>query len=316
MKSAVSKRDVTKYSDPYTGILRGKHAAVAASGDAARVPALVMKMRDLYDRLNTAEKKVIQYVIDHPQEVVSLSVSDLADKCGSSEATVVRACRSVGMKGYQDMKLSLIQNIVTPLQNIHEGISEADTASAVLDKIFQSTIHTLNYTRDVIDIKAIEEAVSLIMQARRIDVFGLGNSHAIALDAQHKFMRLGLNVAAFADSHMQSISSAFLAKGDVVIAISHSGSSRDVIEAAGVARENGAKVISISNIGTSPLSKISDVSLFTASNETKYRIVAVASRHAQMAIIDVIYTLVAMRKGEEAVKGFKRVEVALEDKKY
>ena len=305
-----------KYVDPYTGILRGKNGKPHAGAAAKRVPALVLKMQALYDRLNAAEKKVIRYVIDHPEEVVSLSVSDLADKSGSSEATVVRACRSVGMKGYQDLKLSLIQNIVTPLQSIHEEIGETDSASAVLDKIFQSTIHTLKYTRDVIDITAVERAAGLIMQARRIAVFGLGNSHAIALDAQHKFLRLGLDVTAFADSHLQSISSAFLGTGDVVLAISHSGSSRDVIEAASVARENGAKVISISNIGTSPLTKVSDVSLCTASNETKYRIVAVASRHAAMVIIDVIYTLIAMRKGGEAVKGFKRVEVALEDKKY
>lgn len=305
-----------KYVDPYTGILRGKNGKPHAGAAAKRVPALVLKMQALYDRLNAAEKKVIRYVIDHPEEVVSLSVSDLADKSGSSEATVVRACRSVGMKGYQDLKLSLIQNIVTPLQSIHEEIGETDSASAVLDKIFQSTIHTLKYTRDVIDITAVERAAGLISQARRIAVFGLGNSHAIALDAQHKFLRLGLNVTAFADSHLQSISSAFLGTGDVVLAISHSGSSRDVIEAASVARENGAKVISISNIGTSPLTKVSDVSLCTASNETKYRIVAVASRHAAMVIIDVIYTLIAMRKGEQAVKGFKRVEVALENKKY
>jgi DNA-binding MurR/RpiR family transcriptional regulator len=307
---------VKKYVDPYTGILRGKNGKPHAGAAAKRVPALVLKMQALYDRLNAAEKKVIRYVIDHPEEVVSLSVSDLADKSGSSEATVVRACRSVGMKGYQDLKLSLIQNIVTPLQSIHEEIGETDSASAVLDKIFQSTIHTLKYTRDVIDITAVERAAGLISQARRIAVFGLGNSHAIALDAQHKFLRLGLNVTAFADSHLQSISSAFLGTGDVVLAISHSGSSRDVIEAASVARENGAKVISISNIGTSPLTKVSDVSLCTASNETKYRIVAVASRHAAMVIIDVIYTLIAMRKGEQAVKGFKRVEVALENKKY
>ena len=305
-----------RYADPYTGILRGKNERPRTGGTAERVPALVMKMRALYDRLNAAEKKVIRYAIDHPEEVVSLSVSDLADKSGSSEATVVRACRSVGMKGYQDLKLSLIQNIVTPLQSIHEEIGEKDSASAVLDKVFQSTIHTLKYTRDVIDVTAVERAAGLLMKARRIAVFGMGNSHAIALDAQHKLLRLGLNVTALADSHLQSISAAFLGTGDVVLAISHSGSSREVIEAASLARENGAKVISISNIGTSPLTKVSDVVLCTASTETRYRIVSLASRHAAMVIIDVIYTLIAMRKGDDAVKGFKRVEAALEDKKY
>jgi len=147
-------------------------------------------------------------------------------------------------------------------------------------------------------------------------VFGMGNSHAVAVDIQHKLMRLGFGVIALSDSHLQAISSAYLSRGDVVIAVSHSGSSRDVIEAANVAKANGARVIGISSFGRSPLSKIADVNLYTASNETKYRIVAVASRHAQMVIVDVIYTVLAMRMGPEAVRGFKRVELALEDKKY
>jgi RpiR family transcriptional regulator, carbohydrate utilization regulator len=281
-----------------------------------QTPALVLKMQSLFKKLNKAEQKVIGYVVGHPEEVIYLSVSELAEKSGSSEATVVRACRSVGMKGYQDLKVSLTQNIVTPLQSIHEEIEEDDPPMVILDKIFQSTIHTLNFTRDVIDIDAVEKAVNLILKANRIVVFGMGNSHAIASDIQHKFLRLGLNAVAFSDSHLQCIASAHLTKEDVVIAVSHSGSSKDVIDAVKLAKGYEASIISISNFGKSPLSKVSDVNLYTASKETKYRIVALASRHAQMALVDVIYTMIAMKKGPEAVEGFKKVETALEHMKY
>jgi DNA-binding MurR/RpiR family transcriptional regulator len=281
-----------------------------------KIPALVLKMKELYSRLNTAEQKVIGFVIEHPEQVVYFSVSELAERSGSSESTVIRACRSVGMKGYQDLKVNLIQNIVSPLQSIHEEIEQTDPPATVLDKVFQSIIYTLNFTRDVIDNEAVNEAAKIIMQARRVVVFGMGNSHAIALDVRHKLMRLGLDVTAVSDSHLQCITAAHLTRDDVVIAISHSGSSRDVVDAAKLAKGYGAKIIGISNFGKSPLSLISDVSLFTASEETKYRIVALASRHAQMAIVDVIYTIIAMKKGGEAVNGFKRVEVALKDKKY
>jgi len=282
-----------------------------------RIPALVLKMKALFSELNGSEQKVISYIIEHPEEVIYLSVSDLAEKSGSSTATVVRACRSVGMKGYQDLKLNLTQNIVTPLQSISEKINENDSITVVLDKVFSSTIHTLNYTRDVVDIKAVEEAVLLILNAHRIVVFGMGNSHGIATDVQHKFIRLGLNVVAFSDSHLQSMVSAHLSERDVVVAISHSGSSKDIIEAVKLAKTSNAKIISICNLGNSPLSRISDVKLFTASNETKYRIVALASRHAQMALIDVIYTMIAMKKGpDDAAKIFNKVEEALEHLKF
>ena len=282
-----------------------------------RIPALVLKMKALFSELNGSEQKVVSYIIEHPEEVIYLSVSDLAEKSGSSTATVVRACRSVGMKGYQDLKLNLTQNIVTPLQSISEKINENDSITVVLDKVFSSIIHTLNYTRDVVDIKAVEEAVLLILNAHRIVVFGMGNSHGIATDVQHKFIRLGLNVVAFSDSHLQSMVSAHLSERDVVVAISHSGSSKDIIEAVKLAKTSNAKIISICNLGNSPLSRISDVKLFTASNETKYRIVALASRHAQMALIDVIYTMIAMKKGpDDAAKIFNKVEEALEHLKF
>jgi RpiR family carbohydrate utilization transcriptional regulator len=283
---------------------------------STKEPALILKMKALYDSLGTAEKKVIDYIVAHPEEVIYLSVTGLAEKSGASIATVIRACRKIGMNGYQELKVNLAQDIVTPLQNIHEEVNEDDTPSVILDKIFQSSMYALQFTRDVINIKAIEAATQSLLNAKKVNIYGLGNSHSIAIDMQHKMMRLGINATAYTDSHMQSIASAYLNKDDVVVGISHSGSSKDVVDAVNVAKKNGATVICITNFGRSPLSDLADIKLYTASKETKYRIVALASRVAQITIIDTLYTMLALARKAEIVDGFHNVEIALKDKKY
>jgi RpiR family carbohydrate utilization transcriptional regulator len=283
---------------------------------STKEPALILKMKALYNSLGEAEKKVIDYIVSHPEEVIYLSVTELAEKGGASIATVIRACRKIGMNGYQELKVNLAQDIVTPLQSIHEEVNENDSPSVILDKIFQSSMYALQFTRDVINIKEIEAATQALLNAKKINIYGLGNSHSIAIDMQHKMMRLGLNATAYTDSHMQSIASAYLTKDDVVVGISHSGSSKEVVDAVNIAKKNGATVICITNFGRSPLSDLADIKLYTASKETKYRIVALASRIAQITIIDSLYTMLALARKAEIVDGFHKVEMALKNKKY
>ena len=278
-------------------------------------PSLLVKMRILRDSLSKSEQQVVDYIIDHPQEIIYLSVAGLAESSQVSDATVIRTCRKLGMSGYQDLKINLAQDLVTPLQNIHEEVCIDDSASAILNKVFQSTIYTLNFTHDTINVSAIEAAANLLIQANRICIFGLGNSHAIAIDQQHKLMRLGLHATAYTDSHLQAIEASYLKKGDAVFAISHSGSSRDIVDSCKLARKNGASIISLTNMGASPLSHQSDIELHTASRESHYRIVALSSRIAQIAIIDTLYTIIAMRK-PDIVNGFHELEKALQQKKY
>lgn len=283
---------------------------------STKEPALILKMKALYGSLSESEQKVIGYIMEHPEEVIYLSVTGLAEKSGASDATVVRACRKIGMEGYQNLKVSLAQDIVTPLQSIHEEIADDDTPSVIMDKVFQSSMHTLQFTHDILDVKEVSRAAERLMSARKVNIYGLGNSHSTAIDMQHKLMRLGIDATAYTDSHMQCIASTYLGNDGVVVAISHSGSSRDVVDAAEIARQNGATIISITSFGRSPLSDMADIKLQTASTETKYRIVALASRMAQTAIIDTLYTIIALARKKDIVDGFYRIESALEKKKY
>lgn len=278
-------------------------------------PALLLRLQALLPKLSRAEKKVVEYVLSHPEEVIHLSVSGLAENSNVSDATVVRTCRNIGFDGFQHFKVTLAQGIVTPLQSIHEEIHYDDTIEQIIEKVFQGNLHTLNFTHNILSASAIEAAAAALMKAQNVYIYGLGNSHAVSLDLQHKLLRLGIHAYAFTDSHLQTIAATYITDKDLLFAISHSGSTVDVVECAKIAKNNGAVVISLTNIGSSPLSRVSDIKLYTASKETKYRIVAMSSRIAQMAIIDTIYTIIATRIPDISEK-FHNIEKALETKKY
>lgn len=280
-----------------------------------KLPALLLKMRSLYSSLSKAEQQVVDYIMENPEKVIYLSVAGLAENSGVSDATVVRTCRSLGLNGYQDLKVTLAQDIVTPLQSIHEEIEEDDDASVIISKVFQGTMHALTFTHDTLNVESVVKAAEAIMNARMLIIIGLGNSHSIALDFQHKMLRLGINAVAHCDSHMQAIVCSNLTDEDVLFAISHSGSSKDIVDSAEIAKSLGATTISLTNIGVSPLNKLTDIQLYTASKETKYRIVAMSSRIAQMAVIDSIYTIIAART-PKVVENFRKIEKMLNPKKY
>jgi len=283
--------------------------------DNTHVSPMLMKIEAMRAGLSKSELLVCDYILAHPDEVIHLSVSELAAKSGVSDATVIRASQKIGSSSYQDLKISIAKDIVTPLQGVNEEISADDPAGKVTEKVFQGILHTLDFTYRIQDPGLLEKAADILLRANRICIFGLGNSHAIAADIQHKFMRLGLSANAYADNHLQVICANSLKENDVLFAVSHSGSSRDVVHAAEIALKNKASVISLTNVGRSPLADISTVALHTASNETKYRRVALSSRIAQMAIVDVLYTMIALKK-PDVFEGFHNIEKDLAYTKY
>jgi RpiR family carbohydrate utilization transcriptional regulator len=277
---------------------------------------IILKMQALVKNMSKAEQKVISYILSRPEQVIHLSVTGLAENSGVSDATVVRTCRKIGMSGYQDLKVTLAQSLISPLKSIHEEINAGDSPTVVVQKVFESTIHTLNYTQDVVDVRTIEQAAKLLQDATRVIIFGVGNSHSVVIDMQHKLMRLGINATGFTDSHMQVIAAAVVTPDTIVVGISNSGSSIDVVEAVKTCKIKGCKIISLTSFGRSPLSKISDVNLVTASRETEYRVIALSSRVAQMVIIDCIYTLIALDKKDEALANFLKIDEGMRSKKF
>jgi len=278
--------------------------------------ALIMKMHSFLPDMSKAEKRIAQIILDNPRDIVQMSITELAARSKVSDATVVRFCRRLGMQGYQEMKVILAQDLVSPIESIHEEVSEGDAPADVLDKVFASTMHALEYTLRILDKRQFEQALDVLNRAHTINIYGCGNSASVARDMQHKLMRLGLRAVSFSDGHMQSIASTALEKGDVCIAISHSGSSKDIVSAAALAKKRGATVICMTGIGRSPLSDVSDIRLDTASKETSYHIVALSSRISQYTIIDSLYSALAVMRHRQEDPRQDTIEQALSEKKY
>ena len=263
--------------------------------EQASVPAIILKMQSMMDTFTKSEQRVIQTIIQCPQDVIYFSVAELAERSKASDPTVIRACKKLGLNGYQDLKITLAKDLVNPLQAINEDISQDDGCNAVTDKVFQSTIRALQFTHDTLNIAQVDAAAKALLAAEKIVIAGMGNSRAIASDLEHKLMRLGKHAQAFSDPHMATLALSFLGKQDLLFCISHSGSSREIVDLAVQAADAGVTIICLTNIGISPLSKVSSIALHTASSETHYRIIGLNSRIAQLAIIDTLYTLLALQ---------------------
>ena len=275
--------------------------------------ALIFKIRSLIPELSKSEALVAEYISGNPDEVINLSVSALADCCGVSEPTVIRACRNIGFSGYQALKIALIQSHNAPIQCAGEEVTAKDSLQNAIGKVFAAALDAVTLTRDNISLSDMENAAEALLKARRIFIFGVGGSAAVAADVQHKFSRLGLDAVAYSDMNLQAIVAAFAKKEDVVFAISHSGSSKAVVDNTQIAKSNGATVITLSSMGKSPLTELADISLFTSANETRYRIVAISSRLAELTIIDSLYSYMSFRTGNEENLIIEKV---IEDQMY
>jgi len=273
-----------------------------------------LNIKLLYNEMGKAEKQIADWILNNPGQIISLSIVELAEQCGCSEATIVRFSKRLGLSGYQELKISLASESGT--STVNANITSSDSAYEMFEKVSNDIYFSLELTKKSLDPKSMSVAANKICSANKIVVFGLGNSASIATDASHKFLRAGLNCVAYSDNHMQVIAASHLKKGDVAIGISHSGSSKDIVDALKIAKEHGATTITVSNKGKSPILKFSDVVLATSASETQYNILALNSRIAQLAIIDALYFFVVYNLSNKALESIKDTEHSLLTKKY
>ncbi|WP_214810962.1 MurR/RpiR family transcriptional regulator [Exiguobacterium sp. s181] len=269
------------------------------------------RIRGAYSTLSKKEQRIADYILKQPEKIIHHTINQVADDLDVAESTVFRFCQRVGFKGYQALKIALASDVVAPLQDIHEDITETDTALEIAEKIFSTNGKTIESTRQILEGASLEKTVELFLGARRIEFFGSGGSAVVALDAYHKFVRSGLQVSAILESHMQLMSASQLTTADVAVVISHSGASKETLDIAKLLKEKGVPMIAITNYAKSPLSKLADVSLYTVSQETAFRSEALASRIAELSLIDALFTAVMMRRGEAARASLQQMREAI-----
>lgn len=268
-------------------------------------------IRASFPSLSDKEKGIASYILEHPDKIIHLSINELAEETQCAEATIFRLCKRLGFKGYQALKIALAKEVVHPIQDLHEAIGEEDDYPTIAQKVFLTNIEALKDTLEILDGSAIEKAVSMLSEAGRIDLFGVGGSAAITMDAYHKFTKTGIPTFYHFDSHMQAIQASLRGPGDVVVGISHSGVNKDILQNLKIAKEAGAKIITITHYGKTPISQMSDVSLFTASRETIFRTEALASRLAQLCIIDALYVGMAVARFETTKENQAKIRDAI-----
>lgn len=292
------------------------HAWPAAEASDVSVSAVLARIQTLSSSLGPVGQRIADFIVKNAREVVHMSVSEVAERTGSSEGSIVGLCKNLGATGFQQIKIALAQELVRPVQFIHEDLDPQDNATAVIRKIFNSNVQTLHDTEATLDAKAMERAVKLFRKAERIEIYGIGSSATIAEDAHYRMLRIGLNVKLAVDSHVQAISASLTDAKTAVLTISHSGSSHETVTATRLAKEAGASTVCITNFGKSPIQAYADVLLFTMARETHFRTEAMTSRLAQLAIIDVLIACLALSDYDASVRTLRQTFDVLSLKRY
>src|SRR5690606_20472230 len=260
--------------------------------------------------LRKSELKAAEQVLQDPAQVMHSSMADLAHAVGVSEPTIVRFCRALGGGGFQDLKLRLAQSLAAGPSFGQFAIPEDDSVGDFDMKIFDTTLHTLIEVREALDVNALQQAITAIARAQRVEFYGFGASGAVAADAQHKFFRLLLTAAAYSDPHMQAMSAVTLKSTDVAICISQSGRSKDLLTTANLVRETGATLITLCPSQT-PLAELATINLAIDVQEDTEIYTPLTSRIAHLVVIDVLAMGVAMSRGPTLVNHLKSVKRSL-----
>jgi len=284
--------------------------------DPVKVPGSFVRLQGAYSGLRAAEQRVADFILKAPDELIYLTVTELAERTHTSESTVVRLCQKIGYKGYQEFKIVLARDLVEETTEIYAAIEPGDDLATVKTKVFQANAQALRDTIEVLDDGELQRAVDALAKARRVEFYGVGGSAPLALDAYHKFLKLGLQAISLSDGDLMAMSSSLLGPEDVALGISHTGASRDVTDALGRAKAHGATSICITHRPSSPITKVSDIVLVTAAQQTAFRSDASSSRIAQLTIVDTLYVAVANKHHERSLGMIQRTREATASKRY
>ncbi|MEO9153779.1 MAG: MurR/RpiR family transcriptional regulator [Lapillicoccus sp.] len=258
---------------------------------------LLVLLRGLRPSLSPAEDRVAECVLADPRAAAGLTISELAVQAQTSETTVLRFCKRLGLPGYPQLRLALAAESAQPRSRIaaDTDIHAGDTVDDIISKIAFADASAVEETAAQLDREALTLAADAIAGAGRVDIYGIGASAIVGTDTQQKLHRIGVVAFSWNDPHTSLTSATLLRAGDVALAISHSGTTRETIEALTKAKAQGATTIALTNFPLSRLAEGADIVLTTAARENSLRSGATASRIAALTVIDCLYIAVAQR---------------------
>lgn len=253
----------------------------------------LVKIRTAYNQFTKAEKKVADYILQNPREVLFMSITDLAEACNVGDTSVFRFCKSMELKGYQEFKMVLSLSLnedAKEASRLSGNISLNDTFQELAQKVLSTNVHALTETHSLLDENIFNQAIDCLHEAKKIYFFGVGASVLTALKAANKFLRIEPKVYCIQDSHMQAMVASMMNPEEVAVVFSYSGATKDTIHVAQLAKQAGAKVICITRFIKSPLTAYADLTLLSGANEGPLQGGSTSGEISQLFLIDLMYT--------------------------
>ncbi|MQA09753.1 MAG: SIS domain-containing protein [Pseudonocardiaceae bacterium] len=274
--------------------------AVSAATEDSSPSSVVAQIRAQLPALTERGRRVGRAILDDPLAIIHMTVSDVAERTDTSVATVVRFCQDVGFRGFADLKIRLAAETIPPERGLHEDVTPGDSSTAVLGKVLNSTAKAVTGAADTVSPEAFTQAVTLVTQASHLLCVGVGTSAPLAQDASYRFRTAGIPSEAPGDTHVQHVAARLLGPGSACLCFSHTGQTRETLNSVRAALAAGAATIAITSFFNSPLTELADIALVAGSNETDFRVEAITSRIAHIAVLDALYVAVYLANTERA----------------
>ncbi|SDN76043.1 transcriptional regulator, RpiR family [Alkalicoccus daliensis] len=275
---------------------------------------LVM-LNEIKHKLPLSEKKVAEYIISNPHEAIRFTAARLGEESATSSAAVIRLCKSIGLKGFPDLKLRISGDLQKSPAVQYSNIEPGETQKAIVDKLTNNGVQALQETAELMNYEALSESVEALKNADRIHFFGVGASGIIAQDAQQKFLRMNKSVSCFTDIHNASMYIANVSENDVVVGISFSGETYETLKIMELAKDRGAKTISLTRYGHSQIADCADIALYISATRevpAPFRSGATSSRLAQLHMIDILFVSVVTDQYTIASDYLKEIKSAMD----
>lgn len=273
----------------------------------AHVSNPLQRLTRMQQGSNKTERKIAAFVLENLTAIPSWSISEFAQGANVSETTVVRFCRALGYNGYREFRMEMAENAGALRASIDLGteipadLSEDETLESIARKVVRINAEVLVDTVNLIDFDRLEQAISMILAAHRVFLFGFGSSTPVVYDAFQRFLRLGIRAVTSSDPHIITSMIVNAVPEDLVLGVSFSGASADLVDAFEIARELGVGTIAITSYPGSPITQYADVTLYSAVRRAPIPTESIASRISQLALIDVICAAIGIRRSGEAI---------------
>ncbi|MGF1682890.1 MurR/RpiR family transcriptional regulator [Photobacterium makurazakiensis] len=263
--------------------------------DPVKAGKVLDMMGSLHDSFTPSARRISEFVLKKPADVTKLSIAELSQAVNAGEATIIRFCRTLGFKGFQDFKMELAIELSNQNQSeksiLDTDVTADDNAELIGQKLQNTLNNVLTETLNLLSFEALEQVAEQIRKSNAVYFFGVGSSGITAEDAKNKFMRIGYNVDALTNNHFMYMKASLLKEGDLAIGISHSGNSVETSKALQLAKEAGAKTVALTHNPRSTISQYSDWVLVNGNRQGQLQGDSIGTKITQLFVIDLIYTL-------------------------